>query len=385
MALHAYVAPRIFDGEHLLDQHHVLTDDGRIVGVFPGQPPEAVPCQTFSDGILSPGFIDVQVNGGGGLMLNDGPSVEVMGRIAQAHRVSGTTAMMPTLITDTPEMTRAALNAAAEAQVSGLPDIIGLHLEGPHLDPRRKGAHKAEYMRPVSEQDIELYASYAPRVGRLLLTVAACQVTEDQVRALTRSGVIVSLGHTEVSADAADQLFDAGARGVTHLYNAMSGIAHRDPGLVSAALVRGDVWAGIIADGHHVESRALKLAFAAKQGAARVFLVSDAMALVGSDQDQFLLNGRNITREASGFCPKLTLADGTLAGSDTALLGCIRYCVQVLGMAVGDVLRRATYDPACFLGLEDERGCLRPGTRADLVHLSEIFDVTQVISLHQKW
>lgn len=378
MAPYAYIAPRIFDGERLLEHHHLLTENGRVVGVFPGIPPEGIPLRAFSEGILSPGFIDVQVNGGGGIMLNDGPSVEVMDRIAEAHReTGGTTALMPTLITDTPEMTRAALEAAAAA--GGRPGIIGLHLEGPHLDPRRKGAHKAEYMRPLTDEDVALYTSYAPRVGRLLITLAACQVGPDQIRALTDAGVIVSLGHTEATADEADPLFDAGARGVTHLYNAMSGIAHRDPGLVSAALVRGDVWAGMIADGHHVERRALQLSFAAKKGPARIFLVSDAMALVGTDQDQFTLNDRVIRREKSGFCPRLTLEDGTLAGSDTTLAGCVRYSVDVLGLPVDDALRRATYDPACFLRLEHERGCLQAGARADLVHLSDMLDVQCVL------
>lgn len=378
MAPFAYIAPRIFDGERLLQHHHVLTENGHVVGVYPGLPPQGIPVHAFSEGILSPGFIDLQVNGGGGIMLNDGPSVDVMDRIAAAHReAGGTTALLPTLITDTPQVTRAALDAAAAAR--GRPGVIGLHLEGPHLDPRRKGAHKAEYMRPLTDEDIALYADYAPRVGRLLITLAACQVRPDQIRALVDAGVIVSLGHTDATADEVDPLFDAGARGVTHLYNAMRGIAHRDPGLVSAALVRGDVWAGIIADGHHVERRALQLAFAAKTGPARIFLVSDAMALVGTDRDHFTLNGRTISRETTGFCPKLTLADGTLAGSDITLAGCIRYCVQILGMELEDALRRATYDPACFLNIEDERGCLRKGTRADLVHLSENLDVQAVI------
>lgn len=374
----AYIAPRIFDGERLLENHYLLTEGDRVAGVFAGQPGPGIARRVFSEGILSPGFIDAQVNGGGGVMLNDGPSPDVMERIAAAHRrIGGTTAVMPTLITDTLEITRAALDAAVDGVKRK--GVVGLHLEGPHLDPRRKGAHSAALMRPLTDDDVDLYLGYAPRVGRLLLTVAASQVRPDQVRALADGGVIVSLGHTEVSADEADALFDAGVRGVTHLYNAMSGIAHRSPGLAAAALVRGDVWAGMIADGHHVDWRALKLAFAAKQGPARIFLVSDAMALVGTDRDRFTLNGRRVTRERTGYCPRLTLEDGALAGSDITLDAAARYCVEVLGLPVEIALRHATFDPACFLGMEQERGCLRLGTLVELVHLTDGLHVKETI------
>jgi len=378
MTRFAYIAPRIFDGERLYEGRHLLTDSGRVLGLFPGLPEAAVPQRVFQEGILAPGFIDVQVNGGGGHMLNDGPTPDVMAAIAESHRIhGGTTALMPTLITDTPEITLAALEAAVEGVKR--PGVIGLHLEGPHLDPRRKGAHSAELMRPLTDRDLALYTDFAPRIGRLMITVAASQVRPDQVRALADAGVIVSLGHTEASADEADALFDAGARGVTHLYNAMRGIAHRDPGLVSAALVRGDVWAGIIADGHHVEKRALQLAFAAKKGPARLFLVTDAMALVGSDRNEFMLNGRRVTREKVGFCPRLTLEDGTLAGSDIGMADTVRYCVEVLGMPVEEALRHATYDPACFLRIDHERGSFRPGARSDIVHLSQNLTLCETI------
>lgn len=374
----AYIAPRIFDGKRLLEGHHLITEPGRVVGVFPGLPEARIPSRSFKDGLLAPGFIDVQVNGGGGVMLNDGPSPEIMEQIAGAHRkAGGTTALLPTLITDTADTTLMALEAAVEGVKR--PGIIGLHLEGPHLDPRRKGAHSAELMRPMSDWDLALYADFAPRIKRLLMTVAASQVRPDQVRALVEAGVIVSLGHTDASADEADALFDAGARGVTHLYNAMTGITHRDPGLVSAALVRGDVWAGIIADGHHVERRALQLAFAAKRAPSRIFLVTDAMALVGSDRNAFSLNGRMITREKIGFCPRLTLEDGTLAGSDMTMAASVRYCVTVLGMPLEEALRHATYDPACFLRLENERGSFHPGTCPDIVHLSDNLTVCETI------
>jgi N-acetylglucosamine-6-phosphate deacetylase len=364
----AFVNARLFDGERFADGYALVVYGGKIAGIE-ASVPEGAGIVDLGGGILAPGFLDVQVNGGGGILLNSDPTAQGMARIAAAHRPFGTTGLLPTLITDTADRTEAVLAAALEAR--GAPGIIGLHLEGPHLDPRRKGAHRAEYMRPVSDADIAVYSTAAASLDALVLTLAACQVTLRQVAQLASAGVIVSIGHSECSADEADALFDAGARGVTHLFNAMTGLGHREPGLVGAALARDDVWAGIIADGHHVDPRALKVALAAKRGPGRIFLVTDAMALIGSDADHFLLNGRVVRRDDSAEIPRLTLEDGTLAGADIDMAASIRFLVERVGVPVDDALRRATADPADFLRLADSRGRLRPGARADLVHLDD--------------
>lgn len=371
----AFSAPLIFTGEDMLEGHHLVVRGGRVEAVLPGAPDAVLAHTRFESGVLAPGFVDAQVNGGGGVMLNDDPSPATMARIAAAHRAFGATALLPTLITDTPEKTRAALDAAAEA--TGSPGIAGLHLEGPHLDPAKKGAHPAALMRPLTDDDIALYAAARRKIGVLLVTLAASQATPDQVRRLAGEGVTVSIGHSDCTAAEADALFDAGARGATHLFNAMSGLSHREPGLVGAVLSRGDVWGGVIADGHHVDPRALNIAFAAKRGPGRLFLVTDAMALVGSERDSFLLHGRTVRRDPAGFCPKLTLEDGTLAGSDIDMASSVRFCVEALGLPLEDALRRASADPATFLGLDRDHGFLRPGARADLVHLDGALRVTR--------
>ncbi|TYR30569.1 N-acetylglucosamine-6-phosphate deacetylase [Mesorhizobium microcysteis] len=375
MSRTAITGARIFDGERCHDDSHLIVEDGRIIALARGAAPAGLSVTDLAGGILSPGFIDVQVNGGGGVLLNENPTAEGMGAIAAAHRRYGTTALLPTLITDTRERTAATIEAAIAAQVPG---VIGLHLEGPHLDPARKGAHLAELMRPLKDDDIALYASAAEKLGSLMVTLAPRNATPEAVARLAKAGVIVSLGHAECTADEAEALFDAGARGATHLYNAMSPLTHREPGLVGAVLTRGDVWTGIIADGHHVDPRALEVAFAAKAGPARIFLVTDAMSLVGSDEDEFQLNGRTVRRHRGDFCPRLTLEDGTLAGSDIDMASSLRFLVAKTGMSVEDTLRRATADPADFLRIGDVRGRLVPGARADLVHLDDDLNVKSV-------
>jgi N-acetylglucosamine-6-phosphate deacetylase len=294
--------------------------------------------------------------------------------IAEAHRRYGTTALLPTLITDVASASTAAIEAAIEA-VKANRGVAGLHLEGPHLSPARKGAHLAELMRPVEDSDVRIFIKAREAIGTLLVTMAAEQVTERQVQALNEGGVIVSIGHSDCTAEAADARFDAGARGVTHLFNAMSQLGHRTPGLVGASIDHPGCWCGIIADGHHVDPRSLRTALRAKRGEGRLFFVTDAMSLVGSDKDSFTLNGRTVYRKAGGYCSKVVLADGTLAGSDVDMASSIRYGVDVLELSLAEALRMATSYPARFLKLAD-RGHLSPGARADLAHINDAIEVT---------
>jgi N-acetylglucosamine-6-phosphate deacetylase len=370
-----FTGARIFDGERFHEDSALIVAGGRIQAITAkGSLPEGAEIVPLDGGVLSPGFIDAQVNGGAGRMLNDDPSPESMYRIAGGHRPYGTTAMLPTLITDIGAATTAAIEAATEA-VKANRGVVGLHLEGPHLSPARKGAHLAELMRPVEDTDVKAFIRAREAIGTLLITMAAEQVTARQVHALNEAGVIVSLGHSDCTADAADALFDAGARGVTHLFNAMSQMGHRSPGLVGAAIDHPASWCGVIADGHHVDPRALRIALRAKRGEGKLFFVTDAMSLVGSSEDSFTLNGRTVYRQAGDFCSKVVLADGTLAGSDVDMASTIRYGVGMLELPLAEALRMATSYPARFLRLAD-RGHLWPGARADLVHINDAIEVS---------
>ncbi|MEK1893638.1 MAG: N-acetylglucosamine-6-phosphate deacetylase [Rhizobium sp.] len=366
---------RIFDGQRFHDDKALFVSDGRVEAIATASELPEGEHTRFEGGVLSAGFIDAQVNGGGGRMLNDEPSAASMYMIADGHRPYGTTALLPTLITDTADATAAAIEAAKEA-VKTNRGVSGLHLEGPHLAPARKGAHLAELMRPVEDKDVTAFIAAKEAIGTLLVTMAAEQVTSKQVRELSEAGVIVSIGHSDCSSEVAEARFDAGARGVTHLFNAMSQLGHRAPGLVGAAIDHPSVWCGIIADGHHVDPKALRTALRAKRGEGRLFFVTDAMSLVGSEQDSFTLNGRTVRRERGGFCSKLVLSDGTLAGSDVDMVSTIRYGVTYLELPLAEALRMATLYPARFLRLED-RGHLSPGARADLVHLTDALQVTR--------
>ncbi len=366
---------RIFDGQRFHDDKALIVSNGRVEAIAAaGELPDGEHTR-FEGGVLSAGFIDAQVNGGGGRMLNDEPSPASMYMIAEGHRPYGTTALLPTLITDTADATVAAIEAAKESVKSNR-GVAGLHLEGPHLAPARKGAHLAELMRPVEDQDVKAFIAANEAIGTLLVTMAAEQVTAKQVRELSEAGVTVSIGHSDCSSEAAEARFDAGARGVTHLFNAMSQLGHRAPGLVGAAIDHPSVWCGIIADGHHVDPKALRTALRAKRGEGKLFFVTDAMSLVGSEQDSFTLNGRTVRRERGGFCSKLVLSDGTLAGSDVDMASTIRYGVNYLELTLAEALRMATSYPARFLRLDD-RGHLSPGARADLVHLTDALEVTR--------
>ncbi len=301
----AIAGARIFDGERFHDQSALVFSDGKIEAIVPeASLGEAYDVERLNGGVLAPGFIDAQVNGGGGRMLNDQPTPETMFTIAKGHRKYGTTSLLPTLITDTTPVRDHAIEAAIEA-VKADKGVAGLHLEGPHLAPARKGAHLAELMRPVNDADIALYIHTAKQIGILLVTLAAEQVTPDQVRRLSDGGVVVSIGHSDTTADEAFKRFDAGARSVTHLFNAMSQIGHRAPGLAGAALDHPDIWCGIVADGHHVDPMALRLALRAKRGDAHLFFVTDAMALVGSDSESFEINGRAVRRVPAASAPSL--------------------------------------------------------------------------------
>lgn len=376
----AYTGARIFDGERFFDQHALIVDNDLIAGIVPEAAlqnnAERYEKIALGGGLLSAGFIDAQVNGGGGVMLNDAPTPQSMYQIAEGHRLYGTTSLLPTLITDEKNVRDAAIEAAIEAVTSDK-GVLGLHLEGPHLAPARKGAHLAELMRPVNDDDIALYISTVKKIGTLLLTLAAEQVTPEQVRQLANAGVTVCIGHSDCSAEAAFARFAAGASGVTHLYNAMSQITHRNPGLAAAALDRSEIYCGIVADGHHVDPIALRIALRAKRGEGKLFFVTDAMSLVGSDKDSFQINGREVKRVAGGICPKLVLDDGTIAGSDLDMASAIRFAVAELDLSLAESLRMASLYPARFLGVKD-RGSLETGKRADFVHMDDKLFVNNV-------
>ncbi len=363
----AFASDQVFDGRRLRPGV-LLVDAGRIAGIAPAPPPGAQ-VRDLGPGIIAPGFVDLQVNGGDGLMLNDAPTVATLARMALAHARGGTTALLPTLITDTPATTRAAIAAALAARTQGVPGIAGLHLEGPHLSVARKGAHDPALIRPMTDADLALYCDTARKLA-LMVTLAPETVPPAQIAALAAAGVIVALGHSDAPWALARAAADAGARVVTHLFNAMSPLGHREPGLVGAALDDGRLACGLIADGVHVHPAAIRTALAAKAGPGAVFLVTDAMAPAGTAIDRFTLNGRTILRQGG----RLTLPDGTLAGADLTFARALQVMTRDAGLPLPRALAMATALPARVAGLP--AGRLARGTPADFVHLTPDLTLT---------
>ncbi len=364
-------ARSIFTGDAMITDAAVLVHRGVVVDVLPVTDlPAGCRRHDYGDALIAPGFIDCQVNGGGGYLFNTTPTVATIRRIGDAHRRLGTTAFLPTLISDDRQTRRTAVAAVAAAIADGVPGVLGMHLEGPHLNPERCGIHEPRHLGPPEADDLAILT--ALRVGRTLVTLAPEVTGTDVVRTLAKAGVIMAIGHTTAAYDTVMAGFAAGVRGVTHLFNAMSPMATRAPGAVGAALDHPAAWCSVIADGHHVHDACLRLAWRSKPP-GKLFLVSDAMPPVDTDMSSFRLGDRTI-QVRNGRC---VAADGTLAGACLSMAAAVRHCVQQVGIPLPEALRMASTYPAQFLHLEQERGRLAPGLAADLVVLDDAFNVQE--------
>jgi len=357
---YAVAADHVFDGTTLHDDGAVLIDGSDIAGVLPrGEVPETIPVQNIADGAwLAPGFIDVQVNGGGDVLFNDDPTPAGIAAIAAAHRRFGTTALLPTLISDTREKMRAA-GAAVDAAMKTNPSVLGIHFEGPFLSPEKPGVHDPRMLRRPDASDVELLER---RNGVTLVTLAPEVVPAGFIASLARAGTKISLGHSMATYAQARAAMTEGLTGFTHLFNAMRPLASREPGPIAAALESENVWFGMIVDGAHVDPAMLRLAL---RGKARAMLVTDAMPPVGGRRATFMLGGREIKAEP-GCC---TRDDGTLAGTALDMATAVRNGVALLGLPLTAALRAASAEPAAFLGLSHRLGHLARGCRADMIAL----------------
>jgi N-acetylglucosamine-6-phosphate deacetylase len=340
----------------------VLIENGCIVALVDERevPPDAT-VYNLDGGMLLAGFIDVQANGGGGVQFDNAPTVATLRTMIAAHTHFGTTGLMPTLTSADYPTIAAAVAAVEQAMTDGLPGLLGLHIEGPFISPDKHGIHDPHHFRPLDAEGMRLLTSL--RHGKMLVTLAPECVPPERIAELVRAGVIVSLGHSNADYDTAKRAIDAGARGFTHLYNAMSPLATRAPAMVGAALEDHRAWCGIIMDGHHVHPAALRIAYASK-GQDRLMLVTDAHACVGSDVRQFFMQGKPVTVR-NGVCIGL---DGTIAGSCLDMAGAFCNCMRFLGVPPEAASRMASRNAADFLGL-GSIGSIAAGMRADLVLL----------------
>lgn len=362
-------AQRLFDGHHFLDDQVLTIVDGKITSIDQdiGQTDIKI------DGLVVPGYIDLQVNGGGGVLFNDSPSINNLKAMMAAHAKYGTTAMMPTLITDKIAVMQQAADVISQAIQEKVPGILGIHFEGPHLSTEKKGTHSADYIRPISDDEWTIFSRQD--LGKVIITLAPENVSISDIKRMVKLGITVCLGHTNADFKTAQASIDAGARGITHLYNAMSPLQGREPGVVGAALLNDKVSCGLIVDGFHVDYASCQLAVQAKpQG--NIFLVTDAMPPVGTDQTQFPLYDRTVFVDNG----KLTSTTGELAGSTLDMAKAVKNTHEKIGIELAAALRMASLYPANFLYQDKPHGFgeLAIGNRADMAVLNSDLSVQDV-------
>ena len=366
----ALVNGRILIGGELVTGEAVVIDGERIVSILSeAELPGHIRAFDLQGQILVPGFIDTQVNGGGNRLFNDDPTVETIAAIGAAHRRFGTTGFLPTLISDDAHKIKAALDAVRDAIASDVPGVLGVHIEGPFLNEEKKGIHDASKIRPLSDDEIALLSRGTG--GKTVVTLAPEQVPAEAILRLSDAGVLVCAGHSNATADCIAKALASGLRGFTHLFNAMSQLSAREPGVVGAALYDENSWCGLIVDGHHVDPRVLKLALRAAP-LRRFMLVTDAMPSVGGSKT-FVIGGETI----SVVDGKASNADGTIAGSDLDMGSAVRNALSMLDLGLADAVTMASSNPAAFLGLDHELGRIAHGYRASMVLLDEHLQVAE--------
>jgi N-acetylglucosamine-6-phosphate deacetylase len=368
----ALVNARVLSGETLVSGQALLLNGARIEALVPESDARCrnVERIDLQGQLLLPGFIDVQVNGGGGVLFNDEPSVASIAAIGAAHRRFGTTGFLPTLISDDLGTIGEAIAAVQAALDQSIPGVLGIHIEGPFLNWARRGVHDAKHLRRIDASQVALLSSL--QQGRTLLTLAPEMTTPDMIAMLASKGILLSAGHSDATFEETTAAIAHGVRGFTHLFNAMARLEPRAPGIVGAALYDQDTWCGIIVDGHHVSPVMLKLALRCKRR-DRFMLVTDAMPPVGSDQSTFQLQGKTITLSGG----LLRDQRGTLAGAALDMAAAVRNAVHMLDLDIAEAARMASLYPAEFLGLSHELGKIETGYRANLVALNEELEVTR--------
>ena len=369
MTRFALLADRVLIPNGLSRNLAVVVEGQVIAAIIPAEQCPQDAQKVHLTGDLMPGFIDLQVNGGDGVLFNDTPTVEGIAAIAKAHRAFGTTGLLPTLISDDLDVVHQAIMAVDQAISDGVPGILGIHLEGPFLNAAKKGIHDGTKIRELDSDAIDLISSL--KHGKMLVTLAPERTSPDNIRELVRRGVVLAAGHTAATYEETLDAVAYGVSGFTHLFNAMPALDSRAPGVVGGALDTPESWCSIIADGYHVHPAVLRLALAAK-GTDKLVLVTDAMPSVGSSADRFMLGGREITVR-DGKCVS---ADGTLAGAHLDMALAVRKASAMLKVPLEQAVGMASTNPAAAIGLSEQTGSIRAGLRADFALLDNSGTVT---------
>lgn len=368
----ALINGKIFTGEKWLTNSAVIIDGEKIVAVCSDKELPANVNQKIDlhGNRLIPGLIDTQVNGGGGVLFNDAPNVETLRVMGEAHRKYGTTGFYPTLISDDLSVVKKSIEAVAQALEEKVPGVLGIHLEGPFLNPERKGVHDASKFKVIDEAAFELLTSL--KVGKTLITIAPELTTPEMIGRLAKAGVVIAAGHSAANYEQTKTALAAGITSFTHLFNAMQPLTSREPGMVGAALENDNAWVGVIVDGYHVHPASLKVAHQAK-AKGKMVLVTDAMPSVGAANKDFMLGGELIRCENG----KLSTATGTLAGSDLDMLAAVKNTVEMVGIDVDEAIRMASTYPAAMMGEENSLGSIKSGYIASMILIDEKYQLVR--------
>ncbi len=356
-----------------LENQTISIDNGIVTAI---KPQSSVGSDSKVVELLVPGFIDIQVNGGGGYLLNQHTDANAVEHIFYAHQRFGTTAMLPTLITDSEEKMQQAVSAIITARKSLPNAIVGVHFEGPWLSQARKGVHPENYIRAAKESELKMLRTSG--LGQVMITLAPENVAPEVIRELVEDGIIVFLGHSAATAAQTSAALEAGATGFTHLFNAMSPMQSREPGMVGTALASGSAYAGLIVDGYHVDPTCCNVAVRA-MSKERVCLVTDAMALTASDATQMPFFETTITKSDN----RLTTPDGTLAGSCLTMIDAVRNTVKHCNVVLEDALYMAATTPAAAIGIQESQGSIAAGQLANFVALDQQLQITEVFQAGQ--
>lgn len=366
----ALIGAKIFDGEQFLENRAVIVENDKIIAIESvDQLDASLETIELNGGILAPGFIDLQVNGGGGAFFTNEPTPDAVKTMLNGHRPTGTTAMLPTLISDTHDKHKTACEAIAQVVREGNPGILGVHIEGPFFNMEKRGAHNEKYIRAMNDDDQAWLTSLEG--FKVMITLAPEHTEPGQIKALADAGIYVCAGHTNGHYEDVTRAIDEGLSGFTHLYNAMRPQTGREPGVVGAALESENTWCGIITDGHHVHAGSVRAALAAKP-TGKLYLVTDSMSTVGAKEKSFTIYGETISEKDGA----LVNAEGRLAGSAIGMIDGVRICHKDVGVELGETLRMASLYPAQYMSLDGQLGYIKPNYRADLVHFTEDFQVT---------
>ncbi|OPY60403.1 MAG: N-acetylglucosamine-6-phosphate deacetylase [Pelotomaculum sp. PtaU1.Bin065] len=365
---------RVYTGTRLLADKAVIIDDDKIVEIVnQSDLPAGISAINLNGLSVAPGFIDIQINGGGGRLFNEEPSVSTISTICKAHKRFGTTNFLPVLLSDSREKMISAVEAVQYCLDKKLHGVLGLHLEGPYINEKKAGVHNKNYIRDLNAEELNELIKAAEAKALKLLTVAPEVVRPDYLKMLADAGVLLSAGHSDITYGDAVKCFENGITCVTHLFNAMSQLNSREPGLVGAALQAENVWAGIIADGLHVHYATIDIVKRIK--GRKLFLITDAMPPVGKACRNFML-GEYAVECRDGKC---ATEDGILAGSALDMATAVRNCVKEIAIPIEEALRMASTYAAEFLGMGLELGKIKSGYDANIVIFDDKMEVKGVI------